>query len=233
MTEKDAVHDDTSRAARTDVEERAGEPVEDDSPVTTARRASRHPREVARRLAQSRKGLWSIGVMSFLETTVVPIPIEVVLIPYMLARRDILWRIATVTLIGCVLGALVGYGVGYFVFDTLGAWIVETMEWQQQFDSTQTWFENNGFWAVLAIGVTPVPFQVAMLVAGVMKYPIWLFVLATLAARGVRYYGLGLLVCWFGGRALTLWERHKKTTAVAITGVIAIAIAVNYFVLGN
>lgn len=200
-------------------------------PWTETRRASRHPREVARRLANSRKGLWLIGVMSFLESIVVPIPLEVVLIPYMMARRDILWRIASVVLLGCVLGALLGYGVGYFVFDTLGAWIIDTVGWQQQFDSTRTWFENNGFWAVLAIGVTPVPFQVAMLVAGVMKYPIALFVLATLIARGVRYFGLALLVHIFGDRAEAMWNRHKRGTVAAITGVVAVAIVLNVWVL--
>lgn len=204
---------------------------EQDGAMGMARHASRRPRDLARRLANSRKGLWSIGVLSFFESTIIPVPLEVVLIPYMLARRDILWRIATVTLLGCLLGALVGYGIGYFVFDTLGTWIVEKAGWTQQFESTKTWFENNGFWAVLAIGVTPVPFQVAMLVAGVMKYPVLLFVAATVIARGIRYFGLALLVHLFGERAIDLWQRHKVPTAAALTAVVALLVVLNVTVL--
>jgi membrane protein YqaA with SNARE-associated domain len=196
-----------------------------------SRQASRDPRAVARRLANSRKGLWLIGVMSFLESIIVPIPLEVVLIPYMMARRDALWRIASVVLLGCLVGALVGYGVGYFVFDTLGRWIIDTTGWQSQFETTKDWFGSNGFWAVLAIGVTPVPFQVAMLVAGVMKYPLLLFVLATVIARGVRYFGLALLVHMVGDKAEEMWTRHKKTTATVLTGVVLIAVAVKVWVL--
>ncbi|MEX0607780.1 MAG: hypothetical protein WD138_07080, partial [Halofilum sp. (in: g-proteobacteria)] len=63
---------------------------------------------------------------SFLETTIVPIPIEVVLIPFMAVNRDRVWWIATVALTGCLLGAFVGYGVGYFVFESIGRWLIET-----------------------------------------------------------------------------------------------------------
>ncbi|WP_404381918.1 YqaA family protein [Caenispirillum salinarum] len=199
-------------------------------PWTEAREAHRHPRTVARRLAHSRRGLWLIGVMSFLESIIVPIPLEVVLIPYMMARRDILWRIAAVVLLGCVIGALLGYGVGYFVFDTLGVRLVEWAGWQEQFDTTRTWFEKHGFLAVLAIGVTPVPFQVAMLVAGVMKYPVYLFVAAALIARGIRYFGLALLVHVFGDRAMEMWNRHKKSTVATITAVLVVAIVLNVWV---
>lgn len=206
---------------------------DDDRPQSHLRCALRHPKECARRLSQSRKGLWMIGVLSFLESTVLPFAIEIVLIPYMLARRDILWRIATVTTLGCLIGAAFGYGIGYFLFASFGTWLIDSLGWQQQFESTRTWFESNGFWAVLAIGVTPVPFQVAMLAAGAMKYPIWLFLLATAIARGIRYYGLALLVKLFGRRALELWQRHKVPVAAGLTVVVIGIVAAQVFLGGG
>lgn len=177
--------------------------------------------------------MWMIGVLSFLESTILPFAIEIVLIPYMLARRDILWRIATVTTLGSVVGAAFGYGIGYFLYASIGNWLIESLGWQQQVEDTKAWFDSNGFWAVLAIGVTPVPFQVAMLAAGAMKYPIALFLLATAIARGIRYFGLGLLVKLFGRQALDLWNRHKVPVAAALTVLVVAVVVVQIFVGGG
>lgn len=205
----------------------------DDAPRSHLRCALSHPRQCAKRLAQSRSGLWMIGVLSFLESTVLPFAIEIVLIPYMLARQDILWRIALVTTLGSVIGAGFGYAIGYFLYASAGTWLIETLGWQQQFESTRQWFSSNGFWAVLAIGVTPVPFQVAMLAAGAMKYSLPMFLLATGLARGIRYFGLALLVKLFGQRALDLWHRHKVPVAAGLTAVVAVAVAAQVFLGGG
>jgi len=177
------------------------------------------------RLETSEHALALLFFASFLETTVLPIPIEVVLIPYMLTHRDRLWLIATVTLAGCLAGALVGYGVGFFLFESLGTWLIDTFGWQQSYQDFQGMFERYGFWAIIAIGVTPIPFQVAMLVAGTAGYSILLFLLAAAIARGVRYYGLALLVHLFGERAMTLWQRHSTVVSVGILGGVIVGVA--------
>lgn len=89
-------------------------------------------------------------------------------------------------------------------------------------------FAEHGFLAILAIGVIPIPFQIAMLVAGAAKYPLLLFVLAAIIARSIRYFGLALLVVLFGDRALALWRRHSRTTAlVAVGAVVLLVIGLN------
>lgn len=181
----------------------------------------------ARRIARSRHGLWLMGLASFLESLVVPIPLELVLVPYMLANRQRLWLIALVVTAACLLGATVGYGVGFFLFDQAGDWLLETMDWQGQYDRFQDWFQQYGFWAIVAIGVTPMPFQVAMLVAGVSGYPVPLFLLAAALARGIRYFGLALLVQLFGEQALALWRNHSKWVGIAI----AVVLVAGYFLL--
>jgi len=195
--------------------------------------AWRQPEHWARDLAHSRSGLWPIGVASFLETIIVPIPIEVILIPYMLARRDLLWTIALVTTIGCLVAALVGYGIGYFLYDSFGHQMVGAMGWEQDFQSFKHWFDKDGFWAVLAIGVVPIPFQVAMLAAGVTGYPIVPFVVAAALARGIRYFGLAFLVKLVGERALALWQRHKFASGVLLLILVIAVFALNTLVLGG
>lgn len=187
-------------------------------------RPSRAERWRARLLA-SRYGLWLIGVASFAETLIVPIPIELVLIPYMLARRDRIWRIAAATTAGCVLGALVGYGVGSVLFDSLGRWLIETFGWAGAYQMFQAQFAAHGFWAIVTIGLTPIPFQIGMLAAGVAGYPVLMFVLAAAVARGLRYFGLGLLVRLFGEQAMTLWQQHARGVGIASLIIVAAGIA--------
>lgn len=195
--------------------------------ATPERAGSERARRWKRRLLHARWPLVTLFWASFAETTVVPIPIEVILIPLMIARRHQIWLIATVTMAGCLLGALVGYGVGYFIFESVGRWVLETMGYGTEFEQFQSLFDDYGFWAVVAIGVIPIPFQVAMLAAGMAGYPLVMFLLAAVIARGIRYYGLALLVLLFGERAVALWHRHAGAVAVGALLVIAA------FVLGG
>ena len=153
---------------------------------------------------------------SLAETLIVPIPIELILIPYMIANRARVWTVATVVLAGNLVAALVGYAIGYFAFSTFGRDLIDAMGWGEAFASFQTMFADNGFLAVLAIGIIPIPFQIAMLVAGAAHYPVMLFLLAAAIARGLRYYGIAAL-CWFlGDRATDLWDRHKTTVGLGL-----------------
>lgn len=181
---------------------------------------SRRARKWFDRLNSSRHMYWFLGVVSFMETIIVPIPIEVVLIPLMALNRDKVWRIATVTTAGCLLAALVGYGAGMMLYQSVGLWFIETMGMQGSYEAFQTFFEQYGFVAILAVGIVPIPFQIAMITAGVSGYPIYLFVLASLIARGIRYYGLGWLVLRFGSQAEDLWRRHALATSLGAAGIV-------------
>ena len=161
------------------------------------------------RLTRSRHGMAGLFAASFLETTILPVPIEVVLVPMMATNRVRAWLLATIALAGCLAGAAVGYGVGLFLFETVGQWLLQVMDWQAAFENFQATFEANGFWAIIAVGVTPVPFQVAMLAAGLTEYPFTLFMLAASLARGVRYFGLALLVNLFG-QTVVAWVRRRR-----------------------
>lgn len=178
------------------------------------------------KLLDSPHALVLIFVLSFMESLVIPIPLELVLIPFMLIERDRIWKIATATLLGCLLGATVGYSLGWFMFDTAGQWALNSFGYQQAYQEFSQQFEQDGFWAIVAVGVTPIPFQVAMLTAGASQYSFGLFILAALLARGFRYYGLALLILWLGKPALEVWERHSRKIGVAILVAIAVTVGV-------
>ncbi len=171
------------------------------------------------RINRSRRALWVLFWASFAETIIVPIPIELVLIPFMVTNRHRLWRTAAVVTAGCLLASMVGYGVGYLFLDSLGRAVIEHFGWSAELERFRTLFERYGFWAIVAVGVIPIPFQVAMLAAGAAGYSIALFVLAASIARGIRYFGLALLVRLYGRHAEDYWKRHKTQASIVATAV--------------
>ena len=179
-------------------------------------------KETTERWLHSRWMMPALGVASFLESIIVPIPLEAVLVPLMQARRERLWTLATIALVGCILGAVAGYYVGYGLMNSVGEWAVGQLGAQDQMERAREAMSENGFWFIMSVSVVPVPFQIAMLAAGATGYPIGLYLLATLISRGVRYFGLAALVWWVGDRAERLLKEHKVGATVAVVVVVAV-----------
>ncbi len=135
----------------------------------------------------------------------------------MQARRESLWQIALMATIGCVIGAVFGYALGYYLFDMVGQWLIDTFFSQEQFDNVKQQMQNQGFWFVMTLGIAPIPFQVAMLAAGATQYSLPLFLLATVIARSIRYFGLAAVVYYAGDKAEQLIKRYKMKAVIAIT----------------
>ncbi len=202
-------------AARDTARQDSSDKLDDPALARAAPPGSRTRKWLLRLKRTRHKSAWLFG-FSFLETTVLPVPIEVLLIPYMAAERPRALTIATIALAGCLLGAFAGYAVGYFLFETVGLRIVEWGGWEDALERFRRLFAAEGFWAILALGILPIPFQVAMLAAGAAGYPLIWFALAAGLARGLRYYGLAALVKAFGPAALGRWRRHKlRATLIA------------------
>ncbi|MBZ9559381.1 MULTISPECIES: DedA family protein [unclassified Modicisalibacter] len=174
------------------------------------------------RLAASRHALVVLFVASMLETLLVPIPIELILIPWMMTHPAAKWRLAAVALAGNLSAALLGYALGGLAIAQWGDTLIPLFGGQAAYDAFAQRVSEDGFQAIVAVGITPVPFQIAMLVAGASDYPLPLFLLAALLARGVRYFGLAVLVAVAGEHATRLWKRHARP--VGAFGLVAFAV---------
>ena len=168
------------------------------------------------RLANSKKALPVLTAASFAETLIVPIPIELILIPFMALNRNRIWTTALVVTLGCVAASVVGYFIGYLFYGSAGRWAIEAMGWSAGMEQFRALFSEWGFLAIIAVGIIPIPFQVAMLAAGAAAYPLPLFILAASLARGLRYFGLAALVWWLGEDAERLFRKHSRTVGVAL-----------------
>ena len=173
-----------------------------------------------KQLVDSKHMLTGITFASFLESTIVPVPLEAIMVPLMQARRDKLWLIALMATLGCVVGAIFGYALGYYLFDLLGQWVIDTFFSQQQFDSVKQQMQNQGFWFVMTLGIAPIPFQVAMLAAGATKFSPGLFLLATVIARAIRYFGLAAVVYFAGNKAEQLIKKYKIAAIAVLTALV-------------
>ncbi|GFD85762.1 YqaA family protein [Alteromonas marina] len=177
-------------------------------------------KDKTKKLIDSKHMLKGITLASFLESTIVPIPLEAVMVPLMQARRESLWKIALMATIGCVIGAIFGYALGYYLFDMIGQWLIDTFFSQDQFENVKQNMQSQGFWFVMTLGIAPIPFQVAMLAAGATKFSLPLFLLATVIARAIRYFGLAVVVYYAGDKAEQLIKRYKIKAVIAITLVV-------------
>ncbi|MDB2330274.1 VTT domain-containing protein [Alteromonas sp.] len=170
-----------------------------------------------RQFIDSKHMLTGITFASFLESTIVPIPLEAVMIPLMQARRESLWKIALMATVGCVIGAIFGYALGYYLFDLIGQWIIDSFFSAEQFENVKSQMDSQGFWFVMTLGIAPIPFQVAMLAAGATKFSLPLFLIATVIARSLRYFGLAAVVYYAGDKAEQLIKRYRMKAVIAIT----------------
>ncbi|OUS72496.1 alkaline phosphatase [Pseudoalteromonas sp. A601] len=184
---------------------------------------TKNVKQKTRNFIDSKHMLSGITVASFLESTIVPIPLEAVMVPLMQARREKLWLIALMATIGCIIGAVFGYAMGYYLFDLIGDWVINSFSSIEQFETVKQKMQEQGFWFVMTLGIVPIPFQIAMLAAGATKYSLALFLLATTIARSIRYFGLALVVYYAGDKAEKVIKKHKTKALIGITAVVLIA----------
>lgn len=184
---------------------------------------TKNVKQKTRNFIDSKHMLSGITVASFLESTIVPIPLEAVMVPLMQARREKLWLIALMATIGCIVGAIFGYAMGYYLFDLIGDWVINSFSSAEQFETVKQKMQEQGFWFVMTLGIVPIPFQIAMLAAGATKYSLALFLLATTIARSIRYFGLALVVYYAGDKAEKVIKKHKTKALIGITAVVLIA----------
>jgi len=159
-------------------------------------------------LAGHKHALWALALVSFVESSVFPIPPDILMIPMIVARRDRAFLIATVCLVSSVLGGLLGYAIGAFAFESVGQPVLAAMGKADAMAEFNTQFNDFGFWSVLIAGVTPFPYKVITIMSGWTGMPLATFVLTSILARGLRFYVVAGLLWKYGEPIRELIERR-------------------------
>ncbi|UOM33055.1 YqaA family protein [Acuticoccus sp. I52.16.1] len=185
-------------------------------PVAVDRRAAQPDdnafSRVSQRLAHSEVG---VTALSLGESTVVPIPLEAVILPLMLAWPRRSWAIATAALVGALIGASLFYAVGNLLFEPVVQPLLQRFGLEATYQSTLDDLSQGGyFWTVFLISVGPAPLQLATLGAGASELGFLTFFAAITASRAIRYFGLALL-CRLLGERIKRYRVPKWVTLLA------------------
>ena len=159
-------------------------------------------------LSRSPRAMWALGIVSFVESSVFPIPPDVLMIPMIIARPRRAFLIATVATLTSVLGALLGYYIGAALFETVGRPVLDFYGKAAEFDAFALKYNDWGAWAVLVAGITPFPFKVITIASGVTGLSLPVFVVASLIARAFRFFLVAALLWRFGAPIQGFIERR-------------------------
>lgn len=154
------------------------------------------------------RALWILAFVAFVESSVFPIPPDVLIIPMILARPKQAWLIALVALVASVAGGIFGYVIGAFAFDQIGAPMLQAMGKGAAMEAFNTRFNDFGFWPVLIAGITPFPYKVITIMSGWTGLPLGTFIVTSIIARGVRFFLIAALLYKFGAPVRDFIERR-------------------------
>jgi membrane protein YqaA with SNARE-associated domain len=149
-------------------------------------------------LAGHRHALWWLAAVSFIESSVFPIPPDVMLIPMVLATPKRAWRLALVATIASVAGGWLGYGIGATLYEAFGQKVIAFYHLEDAFANFQAKFQEYGGWIVLAKGATPIPFKLVTIASGVVHLDPLIFTVSAIGSRAFRFFLVTALLRWFG-----------------------------------
>jgi membrane protein YqaA with SNARE-associated domain len=159
-------------------------------------------------LSESPQAPYALAAIAFAESSVFPIPPDVILAPMSLAQPKRAWRYAAIATIASVLGGIVGYGIGALLFDTIGQWLIHIYGYGDKMAALKETYARWGALVILVKGLTPIPFKLVTIVSGLLGYNFPLFVLLSIITRGGRFFLLAGALNYFGDPLRLALERH-------------------------
>ena len=132
-----------------------------------------------------------------------------------LARPDRGWTIAFVCTAASVLGGMFGYAIGYFLYETLGKWLIDLYGMAQGYEEFKLAYAKYGLWIILIKGLTPIPYKLVTIASGAAQFDLVVFILASIATRGVRFYAEVALLKIFGPAIRTFVEKYLTLVTTA------------------
>jgi membrane protein YqaA with SNARE-associated domain len=179
------------------------------------------------RLAAGPNAMMAMAIVSFVESSVFPIPPDVLLIPMVLAAPRKAWWIATVCTVSSVVGGLLGYAIGYFLFDAIGRPVLEFYGAMDKYQAVKDTFDHWGAWFIIIKGMTPIPFKIVTIFSGAVKFDLTKFVLSAILSRAIRFFLVAALL-WKFGEPIRRFIDERLTL---VTTGFAIALVGGFFLL--
>ena len=172
------------------------------------------------RMSEHPRALWYLAGVSFAESSFFPIPPDLMLVPMVIAQRAKAWLIAGVCTIASVAGGLLGYAIGFFLFDSIGQWLFNLYGMSNGLADFQAWYAKWGLMVILVKGLTPIPFKLVTIASGAAHFDLPTFLAASLVTRAGRFYLVTGLLYWIGQPAREFVEKHLTAVTTVFAAVI-------------
>lgn len=183
-----------------------------------------------KRLAGHRHADKILGAVCFAEASIIPAFPEVMLAPMIMTDRRRAWYLAALCTLTSVVGGLVGYAIGMFLFEAIGEPILAFYGLGDDFEGLAQRFQDAGWLVVLIGAISPIPYKVVTITSGVVALDLWTFVLAGIVGRGIRYLLPCALLYLYGPTAIDIVTRHPKLSAwLAIAMVVFGTLGASFF----
>lgn len=191
------------------------------------------PRSLLRRLydwcvdaAHKPHAMWTMGAISFAESSFFPVPPDVMLIPMALANPKRAYVMAAWCTVASVLGGIVGYAIGALLYDSVGAWVIGLYGYGDKVETFRAAYTQWGAWIILLKGLTPIPYKIVTITSGFAGYNLALFIIFSVIARAGRFFMLAFLLHRYGEQA-----RHMIEKRLGLWVTLGAAVVVIGFVL--
>ncbi|KJV08680.1 cytochrome B561 [Elstera litoralis] len=161
---------------------------------------------------------WALALVSFIESSFFPIPPDVMLVPMCLANRRRAFFYAAVCTLASVIGGFLGYAIGYYLWEAIGSWVIQSYGLGAKFDEFQKAFVEYGWWIIVIKGMTPIPYKLITIASGVAHFPLLAFTVASVLSRGMRFFLVAGLLYFFGEPIRAFIEKYLTllTTGFAV-----------------
>jgi len=163
-------------------------------------------------------GVWALFLLALIESSIFPIPPDVLLLALCVAAPAKSLRFALTCAAGSVIGGMLGYAIGYGAWHAVKGFFIPYVFSQAVFDKVQLLYQGNAFVAVLTAAFTPIPYKVFTIAAGAFEVNFWTFVSASAVGRSARFFLVAGMIFIFGAQIKALIEKYFDWFAWALLG---------------
>lgn len=180
-------------------------------------------------LAEKPYAIWALAVVSFLESSIFPVPPDALLAPMALARPQQAFRYALVCTLASVAGGVAGYAIGSYLYESVGMFLLSLYGYGGKIEQVKALYAEYGAWFILIKGFTPIPFKLVTIVSGFMDYPLAQFIGLAAVTRGARFFLLAFVFNRYGQSLRQFIERHLS---LVVMGSVAL-IVLGFFIISR
>ena len=177
--------------------------------------------------ADRRGGVWALFFIALLESSVFPIPPDVLLVALCVGSVAKSYKFALICTAGSILGGMIGYAIGYWGFEAIGKPIIAFYNGEASMQKVQSFYGEYGFWGNLLAAVTPIPYKVFTIASGVFRFSFGQFLLASILGRSLRFFALATALYFFGAPIRSFIDKYFNLCtwlfmAVLVAGFVAL-----------